>query len=162
MKCEQFMNECIKVERRERFPLKMFFHILHCKNCRDNLRLITGATHFYNDKIMRRASKHSMVYLETMQSICAKENIGVSKKKPSKRSVFSFLVFFMWCFIGMLSLFTYVFLPSTNFGMPCVEVFGSYFKLQFFVMLALFCTIYTIIFIARNLDFISKTLKLSK
>jgi|GEM_PF-1079676 len=162
MKCEEFMDECIKVERRERFPIKMFFHVLCCKKCRDNVRLISGATHVYNDKIMKCADKSSALYLKTMQSIYAVENIGISKKKMAKKSIFSFLVFFMWCIIGMLSLFTYLFLPSTNVGILCVEVFGPDFKLQFFIMLSLFCTSYTIIFIARNLDFISKTLKLSK
>ena len=162
MKCEQFMDECIKVERRERFPVKMFFHVLCCKKCRDNVRLISGATHFYNNKIMKCADKTNALYLKTMQNIYVLENIGVPKKKVAKKSIFSFLVFLMWCVIGMLSLFTYVFLPSTNFGMPCVEVFGPYFKLQFFVILSLFCTSYTIIFIARNLDFISKTLRLPK
>lgn len=165
MKCQEFMTRYIQVERYERLPLALLPHFLWCKKCRENVRLMTRATHFAHPKIYNKTERKDLLYLKTMACIFNAENIAVAKKEKqpfSKSLAFAFLTFSSWCMIGMLSLFAYVFLPSTQAGSSIMNGFGHYFSLQFFIMISLFFTAYTIVFIARNLELLSKAFRLGE
>ncbi len=165
MKCKDFMTQYMQVERYEKLPLVLLPHFLSCKKCRESVRLMTRATHFSYPKLHKRVTMNNSLYLKTMQNIFDAENIAIANKEKQPfylRSMFAFFTFSSWCVIGMFSLFAYVFLPSTKAGTSIVNGFGQYFSLQFFIIIALFFTAYTIIFIARNIELLSKTFKLAR
>ena len=156
MKCNKIMEEYLHVERYERLPLHIIFHILHCKKCRDSIRKMTIATHFNSNKIMKKASKTNSLYIKTMQQIVASKN-----RKPIKKLNFSFLIFSLWGVIGSAMLAIFLIVPSTKIGISFMQTFGSHFTLQFLFTVVSFLTICTIIFIANNLKLLVKTFKLA-
>lgn len=156
MKCDEIMEEYLRVERYERLPLRMVFHLLYCKKCRDNIKAMTLATHFSSDKIMRKASKTNLLYMKTMQQIMESGNVPLVKK-----SSFALLSLSLWGVIGSAMLAIFLVIPSTKIGIRFIETFGNYFTLQFLFTVVSFLTICTIIFIARNLNFFVKTFKLA-
>lgn len=158
MKCEQIMNKYLKCERYERLPFSVLFHILFCKKCRDKVYYMTRATHFYYPKIRSRASKNNMLYLKTMEKILKNEE----DNKKSIKNRFTYFVLIAWCIIGSLSLFAYMTLPSTKLGIKFMFSLGHYFTLQFLFTISSFFIIYTIVFVARNLNLLTKTFKLAK
>lgn len=165
MKCQDFMTRYTQVERYERLPIALLPHFLYCKKCRENVRLMARAMYFSYKKIHKRVEKNDALYLRTMDCILQAENIAVAKKQTRsfcKSSLFSFLNLSLWCVIGMLSLFAYIFLPSTKVGSSIMNGFGHYFSLQFFIIIGLFFTAYTIIFIARNIELLSRAFKLAR
>lgn len=165
MKCQEFMTRYIQVERYEKLPLCLLPHFLYCKNCREKVRLMTVATHFSYSKIHKKVETNNALYLRTMEHIFQAEDIAVPSKKKQpfcKSLAFSFLTLSSWCIIGMFSLFAYIFLPSTKAGASLMKGFGHYFSLQFFIIIGLFFTAYTIVFIARNLELLSKAFRLAR
>lgn len=165
MKCQEFMTRYIQVERYEKLPLALLPHFFSCKKCRESVRLMTRTTYFAHPKIHNKAERGNSLYLKTMDCIFNAENIVAKKpiKQPFCKSLaFAFLTLSSWCIIGMLSLFAYIFLPSTKAGTSIMNGFGHYFSLQFFIMIALFFTVYTIMFIARNIELLSKAFKLAR
>ena len=165
MKCQEFMTRYMQVERYEKLPIILLPHFLVCKKCRERVRLMTKATYFYTPKLYKRVGKDNSLYLKTMNCILQAENITVETDK--KRSfcnsgIFAFLTLSSWCIIGMLSLFAYIFLPSTTAGASIMRGFGHYFTLQFFIIIGLFFTAYTIIFIARNIELLSRAFNLAR
>ena len=156
MKCNELMEEYLHIERYERLPFHMFFHLLHCKNCRDNIRNMTLATHFSYDRVMQKTSKTNLLYIRTMQQIMPSKN-----KQAIKKTNFSILIFSLWGIIGSAMLTIFLVVPSTRIGIRFMQFFGSYFTLQFLFTVVSFLTICTIIFIANNLNFFVKTFKLA-
>ncbi len=156
MKCDELMEEYLHIERYERLPLHMAFHLLHCKKCRDNIRNMTLATHFSYNKIMQRPTKTNTLYIRTMQQIMA-----TSTKKVIKKSNFTFLILTLWSIIGTTMLAIFLVVPSTKIGIKAIQAFGSRFTLQFLFTVVSFLTICTIIFIANNLRFLVKTFRLA-
>ena len=156
MKCDEIMEEYLRIERYERLPLRMVFHLLYCKKCRDNIKVMTLATHFSSDKIMRKASKTNLLYMKTMQQIMESGNVPLVKK-----SSFALLSLSLWGVIGSAMLAIFLVIPSTKIGIRFIEAFGNYFTLQFLFTVVSFLTICTIIFIARNLNFFVKIFKLA-
>ena len=158
----------MKVERYEKLPLILLPHFLWCRKCRGNVRLMTYATHFSSSRMYQKVQKTDTLYLKTMNSIFQAENFTMTttqiqrQKEFCKSGCFAFLTLSSWCIIGMLSLFAYIFLPSTKAGTFIMNGFGHYFSLQFFIILGGFFTAYTIIFIARNIELLSKTFRLAK
>ncbi|MGP1437740.1 MAG: hypothetical protein ACTTKH_01560 [Treponema sp.] len=157
MKCNDLMEEYIHIERYERLPFHMAFHLLYCKKCRETVKNMTLATHFTSEKIRSKASKNNPIYMNTMQRIMASQNIVQHKKKP----FFSLLILSIWSVIGSSMLAIFLVIPSTKLGIRFMQVFGSYFTLQFLFTVVSFLTICTIIFIARNLNFFVETFKLA-
>lgn len=165
MKCQDFMTKYMQVERYERLPLCLLPHFFYCKKCRENVRMMTVANHFSYSKINKKVERDNALYLRTMNCILQAENIAVQSKKKQpfcKSFAFSCLTLSSWCIFGMFSLFAYIFLPSTKAGASIMSGFGHYFSLQFFIMIGLFFTAYTIIFIARNIEILSKAFRLAR
>lgn len=156
MKCNEVMEEYLHVERYERLPLNIAFHILHCKKCRDNIRNMTLATHFSSNKIMRRSSKTNPLYIKTMQQIMV-----ANSEQTIKKSNFAFFIFSLWGVIGTAMLAIFLVIPSTKTGIKFMQTFGNHFALQFLFTVVFFLTICTIIFIANNLKLLVKTFKLA-
>lgn len=156
MKCNEIMEEYLHVERYERLPLHIVFHLLHCKKCRNNIRCMTVATHFSSNKIMKRAVKTNPLYIRTMQQIMA-----INNENAIKKSKFTFLILSLWAVIGTLMLAIFLVVPSTKLGLIFMQAFGSRFTLQFLFTVVSFLTTCTIIFIANNLKFFVKTFKLA-
>lgn len=161
MRCDEVMAECEQMERYECLSFRLALHLLYCKKCRKNVHNMVLATHFYHSKIRSSVEKNNALYIQTMNKIlktqdAKKMNISIRK------NIFSICIFVLWCIIGMFSLFAYIFLPSTKMGLPFISAFGPYFKLQFFIILSLFFTTYTIFFIARNIELLAKAFRLSK
>lgn len=164
MNCQEFMTQYMQVERHERLPLVLLPHFLACKKCRNNVRLMTRATHF-SQNVHRRIARDNSLYLKTMQNIFACENVVdvATQKQPFCKSLaFACLTLCSWCIIGMFSLFAYIFLPATQADYSIMRGFGHYFSLQFFIIIGLFFTAYTIAFIARNIELLSKAFRLSR
>ncbi len=161
MKCEDVMRSCEKAERYERLSFGVAAHLLYCKKCRENVRNMMSSLYFYHPKVRSYVDKNDALYVRTMSKIFSSKNIAYQASlKRGKR--FSIFVLILWCIIGAFSLFAYIFLPATKMGFPFIAAFGSVFKLQFFFILSLFFTTYTIIFIARNIEFLVKTLRVAK
>ena len=156
MKCDELMEEYIRIERYQRLPISMIFHLLRCKKCRDNIRAMTLATHFTSSRMMKKANKNDPLYIKTMQQIMANKSV-----QPKKRSGFAFFVLSLWGVIGSAMLAVFLVIPSTKIGIRFIQAFGSYFTLQFLFTTVSFLTICTIIFIARNLNFFVRTFRLA-
>lgn len=156
MKCDALMEEYLHIERYERLPLHMVFHLLHCKKCRNTIKRMTLATHFNSDRIMQKASKTNPLYIKTMQQIMASK-----AEKSIKKSSFNFFVLSLWAIVGSLMLAIFLVVPSTKIGIRFMQSFGSNFTLQFLFTTVSFLTSCTIIFIANNLKLLAKTFKLA-
>lgn len=156
MKCNELMEEYLHIERYEKLPIHMFFHLLHCKKCRDNVRSMTLAMHFNSDEIMRTVSKTNPLYIRTMQQIISKKC-----EKNIKKSKFAFFILSLWGVMGSAMLAIFLVIPSTKIGIKFIQSFGSYFTLQFLFTIISFLTICTIIFIANNINLLVKTFKLA-
>ena len=156
MKCNELMEEYLNTERYEKLSTQMIFHLLHCKKCRDNVRAMTLATHFTDNKIMRKASKTNPLYIKTMQKIIAtKQEVTMNKSK------FAILILSLWGVVGSAMLAIFLVIPSSKIGIKFIQSFGSHFTLQFLFTVVFFLTSCTIIFIANNINLLVKTFKLA-
>lgn len=138
------MNTFLALDKDERLPLAVSFHLLACPECRSQVRLLTRAEHIAATALSREAGEDDRAVFAIMQ----KAGIG-EKSLPNPISLKRWVVSGIAMVLLMLS-----------FGLFAAES-SSELKIAFYLVFALIITTYCAMFIGSNIDFFIKKISTS-
>lgn len=145
-KCEKTMSNYIALDRGERVPLQLWTHLLLCKKCRSEVRLLSIADSFCTKPIAIERKPQESLASAILQSI---------KNNPETKNLYTpkELSLKNWILAGSLMLFAMLF-----FGINVYSQ-NTQIALPVYLIFAIFITGYCALFVGSNLDFFIKKLK---
>ena len=143
-KCNAVMEEYLNLDKGERIPLGITLHLLACKNCRNQVRLLRSAERSSVPDSCKQTALDDQAILAVMKKISANKND--SKKNPISLS--------KWIIGGaaMVALFI-AFSVLEKPGQDRALTVYTY------IELAALITAYCALFIRSNMDFFVKKIK---
>ncbi|MDY2844372.1 MAG: hypothetical protein SOT81_10405 [Treponema sp.] len=142
-KCDKMMDKFLMLDKQERIPLDVTFHLLKCKKCRTQVRYLSKAEKYASEPLKVSVpitdSKISAI-LKAANPRWSTENFKIKPVSMAK-----------WIVCGILMLLfmtTYTF-TAAKLGK---EEANTFFYITFGIVITAYCAI----FIASNLDFFIK------
>ena len=138
--CEIYMEEYLALERNQRLPFKITWHLITCKDCRSKVRMLSEA-----DKTCKKtSSEQTDIYNPTIQSILKQLNL------PLEETTVKPLSLAPW-FIGGLAIFVaIIFAVLGRWGE------SSQLGIYIYMTLATILVLYIAFFIFGHMDFFVK------
>ena len=145
-KCETILNDYISLDRGEAVPLKIWTHLLLCKKCRSEVRLLTLADKACVTPLtIEREPDQSLAVaiMLGMQNDPECENLFIPKEVSLKN----------WIISGIIMILTMIFFTINSYSQNTDIALPAY------LVFAVFITGYCALFVASNLDFFIKKLE---
>ncbi len=139
--CEEVMDTYLALDKNERIPLAVTLHLLTCKTCRTQVRLLTRAEGIAARPLAVATPLTDSSITDLMQKIIP--SWSAEKAKPVSMHG--------WIFGGILMV-----LFMLAFGFFHGAIHSETLLLSFYLVFALAVTAYCAIFVAANLDFFVK------
>lgn len=138
--CNDVMEEYLRLDKGERIPLGLTLHLLVCKNCRKQVRLLKQAEKSAIPNPCSQTALDDAAILAVMNKIMTKSG---SQKNPISLS--------KWIIGGILMIL--LFIVFSVFAKPGSNRFLT---LSTYIELAAIVTVYCVLFIRSNMDFFVK------
>lgn len=138
--CNDAMEEYLRLDKGERIPLDLTLHLLVCKNCRKQVRLLKQAEKSAIPNPCSQTALDDAAILAVMNKIMTKSG---SQKNPISLS--------KWIIGGILMIL--LFIAFSVFAKPGSNRFLT---LSTYIELAAIVTVYCVLFIRSNMDFFVK------
>ncbi len=138
--CNDAMEEYLRLDKGERIPLGLTLHLLVCKNCRKQVRLLKQAEKSAVPNPCSQTALDDAAILAVMNKIMTKSG---SQKNPISLS--------KWIIGGILMIL--LFIAFSVFAKPGSNRFLT---LSTYIELAAIVTVYCVLFIRSNMDFFVK------
>lgn len=138
--CDKYMEEYIELERNQRLPFKMTWHLLTCKDCRSKVRMLSQA-----DKTCKQStSKQTDIYNATIENILKQLNLPLEQTDIKPFSMAPWIIG-GWAIIGAIIFFVLGrWNESTSLGIYA------------YITMAFILILYIGFFILSHLDFFVK------
>lgn len=147
--CNIIMNHFLELDKNERMPFSITFHLLICKRCRTQVRLLTQA-----EKTAAEPVKIPVPLNDTtIETVLKKIDPAYNAVSDSPISLLK------WIVSGLLMIFLLLI-----FGVITNSTSSGQLLLVFYLMFAILVTVYCALFVGCNMDFFVKkieTLKLA-
>ena len=138
--CNDVMEEYLRLDKGERIPLGLTLHLLVCKNCRKQVRLLKQAEKSAIPNPCSQTALDDAAILAVMNKIMTESG---SQKNPISLS--------KWIIGGILMIL--LFIAFSVFAKPGSNRFLT---LSTYIELAAIVTVYCVLFIRSNMDFFVK------
>ena len=142
-KCDKMMDKFLMLDKQERIPLDVTFHLLKCKKCRTQVRYLSKAEKYASEPLKVSVpitdSKISAI-LKTANPRWSTENFKIKPVSMAK-----------WIVCGILML-----LFMTTYTFTAAKLGNEEANTFFYITFGIVITAYCAIFIASNLDFFIK------
>ncbi|MCI5524290.1 MAG: hypothetical protein SO116_07715 [Treponema sp.] len=137
-KCDFYMDKFLALDKGERIPLSVSLHLLKCKNCRSQVRLLTKSEKLFSKYAKSSSGENSASVKKIIEQIAPDYN-------PEKYKV----TIFQWIIYGIL----------LTVGIFFFIIFARTTQLQAFItsisLAGALCG-YSALFVGTNLDFFIK------
>jgi len=137
-KCESIMQEYLFLDKNQILPLKITMHLLSCKKCRSEVRMLSKAQKISAAPLMESVSPDDASIKMVMNKL-----FSPNKVKPISLT--------RWAISGILML-----LLLLVFGLASRNLHNQDLQLAFYLIFAGIITVYGAMFIGCNLDFFVK------
>lgn len=144
-KCGQIMNDYLLLDRHEHVPCKITAHLLVCKKCRTEVRLLTIA-----DKACTKPL--SIPVPLTSDSITSIMK-AVMPEYLEQEQEFSKVSLKRWVISGLIMMFAMLFFGINSYSQ------NSQIAVSVYLVFAAVITAYLALFVAGNMDFFIKKIK---
>lgn len=142
-KCDKMMDKFLMLDKQERIPLDVTFHLLKCKKCRTQVRYLSKAEKYASEPLKVSVpitdSKISAI-LKAANPRWSTENFKIKPVSMAK-----------WIVCGILML-----LFMTTYTFTAAKLGNEEANTFFYITFGIVITAYCAIFIASNLDFFIK------
>lgn len=158
MTCNEAINRYMMLDKHETVPFAVTFHLLRCKKCRSLVRALTQASNLYTSSFQTKAddalTEKTMVKIQA--AIPDLLSLQAEKYRLPNVSILP------WAVVGILMIVGLAYIPFTEIGKWAAENFRLSFVIPFGLVFAVFVSVYSAIFVYRNLDFFVKKFDLKK
>lgn len=158
MTCNEAINRYMILDKHEAVPFAVTLHLLRCKKCRSLVRALTQASNLYTSSFQAKAddalTEKTMVKIQA--AIPDLLSLQAEKYRLPNVSIFP------WVVVGILMIVGLACMPFTEIGKWAAENFKLRFVIPFALVFAVFVSVYSAIFVYRNLDFFVKKFDLKK
>ena len=138
--CNEVMEQYLSLDKGERIPLKLTLHLLSCKKCRTQVRLLRQAEKSALPDSCKQTALDDKAILAVMNKIGAKQD---GQKNPISLS--------KWIIGGIAMIL--LFIAFSVFSKPGSNHFITIYT---YIELAALVTAYCALFIRSNMDFFVK------
>ncbi len=142
-KCEEILNEYLMLDKGERVPFKLSIHLMFCKKCREQIKLLKLA----EKKLASPLKITAPVTDDSIQKVLLKLNI------EQKDRFYKPFPIAGWIISGLLIL-ALLFTPYLTLN----EMKNNYFSLYYAFIIATCVTIYCAAFVWSHMDLFVKKL----
>lgn len=144
-KCGQIMHDYLLLDRHEHVPLKITAHLLVCKKCRTEVRLLTIA-----DKACTKPISIPVpITSDSITSIMKAVIPNYTAEEPE----FNKVSLKRWVVSGLVMIFAMLFFGINSYSQ------NSQIAVSVYLVFAAVITAYLALFVAGNMDFFIKKLK---
>ncbi|UTC62023.1 hypothetical protein E4O00_01885 [Treponema sp. OMZ 788] len=158
MTCNEAINRYMMLDKHEAVPFTVTFHLLRCKKCRSLVRALTQASNLYTSSFHAKADE--VLTEKTMLKIQAAVpdffSLQAEKYRLPNVSILP------WAVVGVLMIVGLAYIPFTEIGKWAAENFKLSFVIPFALVFSVFVSVYSALFVYRNLDFFVKKFDLKK
>lgn len=144
-KCGQIMHDYLLLDRHEHVPLKITAHLLVCKKCRTEVRLLT-----ISDKACTKPLSIPVpITSDSITSIMKAVIPNYTVEEPE----FNKVSLKRWVISGLVMIFAMLFFGINSYSQ------NSQIAVSVYLVFAAVITAYLALFVAGNMDFFIKKLK---
>ncbi|WP_024465614.1 hypothetical protein [Treponema pedis] len=153
MTCNEALNRYMALDKHDPVPFTVTVHLLRCKRCRNIVRAMTTAACMYSRALSDTADSDDKLVQKTMDKINKTLPDLVSLRSESTAPNVHILP---WVIIGITMIIGLGSVPFTEIGRWASENFQLKFVIPFALVFASFVSIFSALFVGRNLDFFVK------
>ena len=136
--CQNVMDTYFALDKNQRIPLKITLHLLSCKDCRTNIRMMTKAERILVKRHEDYSTYEGLTLFDIMQKIYPEK---YSLRKVSMKQ---------WVITGIILVLCMIFATIlTAHAIPAIQVFVC-------IFIGVVLSVYIALFIGTNLDFFVK------
>lgn len=146
-KCEQIMNKYLMLDKDERVPLKISLHLLGCKKCREQIKLLKLA----EKEISAPLKIQTPVTDKTIQNVLAQVNISNISQKDKFYKPLPFAGWIIGGIIMVALLFSSMFTTS--------DMESKTLDIWYALTIAGCVTAYCAVFVCSHIDLFVKKIK---
>ena len=139
-KCTQIMDSFLKLDKDERIPLKTTMHLLSCRNCRTQVRLMTKAERLAEAPLHFTAPVSNESLWNTIKNL-----------NPSWKLELKPVSFAKWLWGGILMILFLILFAVFIRGTQ-----NESYLIAFYLVFAGCICLYTAVFVGSNMDFFVK------
>ena len=158
MTCNEAINRYMILDKHEAVPFAVTFHLLRCKKCRSLVRALTQASNLYTSSFQTKADDALTEKTMVKMHAAIPDLLSLQAEKYRLPNV-SILP---WAVVGILMIVGLAYMPFTEIGKWAAENFKLRFVIPFALVFSVFVSVYSAIFVYRNLDFFVKKFDLKK
>lgn len=145
-KCEQMMDSYLSLDKGEKVPLKVTLHLLTCKVCRKQV------------KLLKTAEKITKTPLEVPVPMDDSTIISImSKIDPNYSETKNPISIGKWIAAGIIMI-----LFMLTFGLSSYQEIDRGITISFYIFFAIAVTVYCSMFIGTNMDYFVKMINTKK
>ncbi|MBO7485528.1 MAG: hypothetical protein J6Y75_04355 [Spirochaetaceae bacterium] len=145
--CEKMIDTYLMLDKHERIPLAVCVHLLTCKKCRTQVRMMTQAEEKLSSPLAIQLPFSDLKLCSIMQSVDPgfdiKSICPVSMRK--------------WVITGIFMIIGIIIFEILDYLLPGAAILSASIHIVFGISIVLYCTI----FIASNLEFFVKLMQTS-
>lgn len=141
-KCKKIMDQFLLLDKNQKIPLKITLHLLGCKECRTQVRLLSLAEKASAKSLNTKLPLNN----DTLVSIMSK--IKPKTVAPEKIKHVSLA---HWIIIGIIML-----VAMLVYGVQTVSLNSTFMVVPFYLCFAEIVCVYCALFVGSNLDFFVK------
>ncbi len=153
MKCSEAINRYMALDKHETVPFAVTVHLLRCEKCRSLVRVMTKTARMYSSVLTETVTQDDSLMQKTMDKI-NKALPGLMYLQAEKAR--SSVRLFPWVITGLTMTLGLASVPFTRIGQWAVEIFQLRFIIPFALTFAAFVSVFSALFVGRNLDFFIK------
>ena len=145
--CEKMIDTYLMLDKHERIPLAVCVHLLTCKKCRTQVRMMTQAEEKLSSPLAIQLPFSDLKLCSIMQSVDPgfdiKSICPVSMRK--------------WVITGIFMIIGIIIFEILDYLLPGAAILSASIHIVFGISIVLYCTI----FIASNMEFFVKLMQTS-
>lgn len=154
MTCNEAINRYMALDKHEPVPFTVTIHFLRCKKCRSLVRAMTEASAACKISKTYTADVDNLLMKKTMDRInSSMVNIQINRIEEHSLPKIRILP---WLIIGVIMITGLAFIPFTQIGRWASNNFKLAFTIPFALIFAIIVSVYSALFVGRNLDFFVK------
>lgn len=142
-KCDKIMDSFLELDKNQKIPFRITWHLLTCKKCRTQVRLCTLAEKASAKPLNASLPLDNQTLISIMNQIDSKY---ITKSNKVKH-----VSFFNWIVIGILML-----VALLTYGISTEGLSATIWVVPFYLFFAGTICVYCALFVGSNLDFFVK------
>ena len=152
--CEKMIDTYLMLDKHERIPLAVCVHLLTCKKCRTQVRMMTQAEEKLSSPLAIQLPFSDLKLCSIMQSV----DPGFDIKSICPVSMRKWVITGIFMIIGIACVFSPILKAEIlDYLLPGAAILSASIHIVFGISIVLYCTI----FIASNLEFFVKLMQTS-